>query len=432
MIEVVGDIDTLQSEPCNVARRALVSRLLSKVTGDAVQRKLFADCGLVNACKSVYSDPHLPTLKHVSSLIVALSDCDEEACRFGSALTLVRSRSGDGCEVFSKLKAEHRELSPRLFYIFRRLCEDQIALAIKEMSAPNMLRAQQIVQAISIDSFAICEMLPSLSVPVADMGALINKCLQDNRDACSKVDLDTTCKEYLAISRYFYRCLTSHRLNYHSSDWCLPPLLEICSIKHILPSDVVADQYSLGLKKMKKMRPQGCAEVSSEIALRRPSVDGIRMNEMLLWHGCNADGIEQIISNGFDPRLAGMATAAMFGQGVYFAEHSSKCDFYSKPDPHDVRRMLLVLVCLGNAFRTTASGKSWTMPPCSQCFKERRKECQCNPKGTDFDAVSAVTKEDGGKVDFPEHVIYSNSQALPIAEISYKHISQCRCKECRR
>lgn len=50
------------------------------------------------------------------------------------------------------------------------------------------------------------------------------------------------------------------------------------------------------------------------------------VNEHYLFHGTSRDRIDVISAQGFDPRLTEMA---MFGQGIYTAESSTKSDQYS-------------------------------------------------------------------------------------------------------
>mmetsp|Transcript_164057 Transcript_164057/g.521679 ORF Transcript_164057/g.521679 Transcript_164057/m.521679 type:complete len:124 (+) Transcript_164057:659-1030(+) len=122
----------------------------------------------------------------------------------------------------------------------------------------------------------------------------------------------------------------------------------------------------------------------------------------------------------------------MFGKGTYFAEHSSKSDLYAKPDNDGIRRTLLTLVCLGEAFRTKSGMTEFNMPPCAKCSLEIRASCTCPSKGDTFDSISAVTKDEGGSVDLPEHVIFASYQAVPLVEVAYKHHAECVCNLCRR
>lgn len=50
------------------------------------------------------------------------------------------------------------------------------------------------------------------------------------------------------------------------------------------------------------------------------------INEYYLFHGTKQSGLQAIENNGLDSRLS---NSAMFGQGVYFAESSTKADQYA-------------------------------------------------------------------------------------------------------
>ncbi|CAE7196717.1 Tiparp, partial [Symbiodinium necroappetens] len=58
-----------------------------------------------------------------------------------------------------------------------------------------------------------------------------------------------------------------------------------------------------------------------------------KLNEVLLFHGTTEEKLTGILRSGFDPRLAGMGTGAMFGQGSYFAHNASKCFRYARQGP---------------------------------------------------------------------------------------------------
>jgi hypothetical protein len=51
------------------------------------------------------------------------------------------------------------------------------------------------------------------------------------------------------------------------------------------------------------------------------------VNEHYVFHGTKQENIEIILATGLDSRMAG--TNAMFGQGVYAAESSTKADQYA-------------------------------------------------------------------------------------------------------
>jgi len=84
------------------------------------------------------------------------------------------------------------------------------------------------------------------------------------------------------------------------------------------------------------------------------------INEVYLWHGTSPHGALGIRENGFNMKLAGSTTGAMYGNGAYFAECSSKSDEYARDDGDGIYRhlrcLLLCRVTLGEVLHMTAGG----------------------------------------------------------------------------
>ena len=98
---------------------------------------------------------------------------------------------------------------------------------------------------------------------------------------------------------------------------------------------------------------------------------GKDMNELLLYHGCDAARTGRLFEQGLDPRYAGSNAGKMFGAGTYLACHASKSDIYTKPlfedGEHEGERCVLVVrTCLGAPHyerNPTVDNRAWLMPP---------------------------------------------------------------------
>eukprot|EP00747_Dinoflagellata_sp_TGD_P161079 gnl/TRDRNA2_/TRDRNA2_178047_c0_seq1.p1 gnl/TRDRNA2_/TRDRNA2_178047_c0~~gnl/TRDRNA2_/TRDRNA2_178047_c0_seq1.p1 ORF type:complete len:451 (-),score=56.87 gnl/TRDRNA2_/TRDRNA2_178047_c0_seq1:211-1488(-) len=70
-------------------------------------------------------------------------------------------------------------------------------------------------------------------------------------------------------------------------------------------------------------------------------------NEWLLFHGTDANSIEDICGGDFTMRLAGSATGTLYGRGTYLAESITKADEYAKPNADGLCCVLLCRVVGG-------------------------------------------------------------------------------------
>jgi poly [ADP-ribose] polymerase 7/11/12/13 len=127
---------------------------------------------------------------------------------------------------------------------------------------------------------------------------------------------------------------------------------------------------------------------------------GNNHNEKWLFHGTKPESVEKIVKEGFDFRLYGTAVGAKYGKGSYFAVKSSYSKNYSPPDANNIRRMLLVRVCVGRV--APEPGKpELTRPP-------------LDPQGQLYDSVTDNPKE-------PQmYVIFDNNQCYPAYVIEFK------------
>ncbi|XP_052277425.1 uncharacterized protein LOC127876354 isoform X2 [Dreissena polymorpha] len=135
------------------------------------------------------------------------------------------------------------------------------------------------------------------------------------------------------------------------------------------------------------------------------------VNEHYMFHG--TDVVDKIVEQGLDCRLAGQT--AMFGQGVYCAESSTKSDQYA--DPKGMRsltdrKMLLVRTCLGEPF-VTSSAKSYARPPCKSCLEDK---CHCS-NNQFYDSVIG-----DGSWNFREFIVYNMTDVYPEYIVTYNRV----------
>lgn len=95
-------------------------------------------------------------------------------------------------------------------------------------------------------------------------------------------------------------------------------------------------RYHAFAEAVSRRRDLPCTELDIRSLKQLPWVARRRMdwqiNETYLWHGSSPKAVQGIVNCGFDLGLSGSNVGAMFGQGVYFAECSSKADEYSRDD----------------------------------------------------------------------------------------------------
>lgn len=137
------------------------------------------------------------------------------------------------------------------------------------------------------------------------------------------------------------------------------------------------------------------------------------INEHYMFHGTQEEVVDTIMKQGLDSRLGG--TDAMFGQGVYAAESSTKSDQYADPVSKRSRgekKMFLIRMCLGQVY-VTRTPKPYARAPCKRCYEDK---CSCNDNSF-FDSVVG----DGGW-NFREFVVYDRTQVYPEYLITYQRV----------
>ena len=83
-------------------------------------------------------------------------------------------------------------------------------------------------------------------------------------------------------------------------------------------------------------------------------------NEMELYHGTNAEYVDEICEKNLDHRLAGKTTGKMYGQGSYFAKNAKYSDKYSSADKDGFKYMFQCRVLAG---KWTIGDPSYKRPP---------------------------------------------------------------------
>ena len=144
------------------------------------------------------------------------------------------------------------------------------------------------------------------------------------------------------------------------------------------------------------------------------------MNECWLFHGVPTALKDRISQQGIDPRYAGTHFGKLYGYGSYFAELSSKSDIYTKPDDNGTRCMFFCRVCLGEIHEAKNTLETIRMPP------ERSDN-----RGP-YNSVKAATLHYGGRVEYPEYIVYLTNQVYPEFRIEYRHSLSCKCTHCKK
>jgi len=248
--------------------------------------------------------------------------------------------------------------------------------------------------------------------------------------AYERLILDLDDPRRLWLQDYFEASLKCHRISYNSDEWCPAPLLNIVKICEVR-NDAVNGVYLQELASIASSRQghrQKVPELEQAICLRT-HLQGPKLNEALLFHGCKWETVFSILREGFDSRLGGTNVGSAFGIGTYFSTVASKADLYSqrwadwphKPAncevPENLRCMICARVALGEIYEATRSDDSLRRPPLG------RDNTRC-------DSLVGVPRDRGGCVDYDEFVIFKPGQAVPQFVIEYEHLPECQCRFC--
>lgn len=214
-----------------------------------------------------------------------------------------------------------------------------------------------------------------------------------------------------------------HRVELDSSEFGDAPRLRVLRIEDVR-SPILYEKYMTAVQELHdRHRVLGCAPFDVFPHLRVDAASSpagqVNVNECFAMHGCPSEVVAELCKGGFDPQRA---RDGKFGRGSYFAVNSSKCDRYT--DPVDSprrpraweRKMIVARLALGRVFRLLDDSSDSIRPP------------------DGYDSCWADTRQNGGRVDYPELVIFKEQQALPLYVITYIH--ECPpdalCSECRQ
>lgn len=135
------------------------------------------------------------------------------------------------------------------------------------------------------------------------------------------------------------------------------------------------------------------------------------VNEFLLFHGTKPSSADKICAGDFKINLAGSRAGTLYGNGVYFAEKSSKSDEYAADDEDGVYQglfaMLLCRVTCGNMLYSDS------VRPDGGALQE-----QCIRPGAAYHSVLGDREKARGT--YREFIVYDNDQAYPEYVVIYR------------
>lgn len=180
-------------------------------------------------------------------------------------------------------------------------------------------------------------------------------------------------------------------------------------VRHNMARDRVAGLRPTGVKAVQDMYPDPAGnEVKTQALLDSETAMHLdqRVGEHLLWHGTTPQGAIGISTNGFKLSLAGSHAGTYFGNGVYFAECSSKSDEYAREGGDLLAGIFALLLCrviCGNLFRTT---------------RPDDVAIQGAFRSGDYDAVLGDREASAGT--YREFVVYEEDLAYPEYVVLYE------------
>lgn len=233
------------------------------------------------------------------------------------------------------------------------------------------------------------------------------------------------------LESYFLSSLQEHRRAMGSEEWSPKPEIDVLDVAEFYhEASTRAYRYELG--ELVSTRENDHSPVPElDMAIRvRTNLGGPRVNEALLFHGCDWRVAKAIQKEGFDPRLGGTNAGALFGIGSYFTTVASKADYYTQkwvdvdpsycPDSRKLARCMCVArVALGEIYEARESDRNLRRPPIA-------------PDGHRYDSVLGVPRSRGGCVDHDEFITYKAAQAVLQYMVLYQHKDSCACRTCTR
>jgi len=133
-------------------------------------------------------------------------------------------------------------------------------------------------------------------------------------------------------------------------------------------------------------------------------------NEFLFFHGSKPSAVNSICENDFFLDLAGSRRGTLYGQGLYFAESSSKADEYATDDGGTYKGLYAMLLC-----RVTL-GKNYYTDEVNVDTKMLEDMCR-GPKATHHSVLGDREKARG---TYREFIVYDSAQAYPEYVIIYR------------
>ena len=115
--------------------------------------------------------------------------------------------------------------------------------------------------------------------------------------------------------------LTKHRGPRRGDPHRKAPQIGITRIERIrVPR--LQEKYLVELQDIAGLTEQKTTALTSVAAPRVQSVDGLDLNEYLMYHGAPADLVDRLEKQGLDPRYAGEHFGKLFGCGIYLATNA--------------------------------------------------------------------------------------------------------------
>mmetsp|Transcript_28734 Transcript_28734/g.82195 ORF Transcript_28734/g.82195 Transcript_28734/m.82195 type:complete len:487 (-) Transcript_28734:57-1517(-) len=254
-------------------------------------------------------------------------------------------------------------------------------------------------------------------VDVPDEESRVPKYWKLTRHLAGSVDLqDVTRDEQAAVQSLLDS--TFRKITTRDRRTEIPERLKLVQVQRIENCNLWK-KYASGRYAIRNKRPHKCTSASTfggevltmqSLPKENQKSTTPRINEVYLWHGTSPAGAMGISKDGFSLRYSGTKTGSMYGNGVYFAECSSKSDEYATDDVDGIYRglycLLLCRVCLGELLHLQVGGEA------THSLIKTAMEDQA------YDSVLGDRKASVGT--YREFVIYQEDQVYPEYLVLYK------------
>lgn len=160
-------------------------------------------------------------------------------------------------------------------------------------------------------------------------------------------------------------------------------------------------------------------------------------NEIFGFHGCPANAVDKIVSEGFDMRVSiaqlreNRIAYGYFGNGIYLAENASKSDEYSQSDGFGMHSVFLTRASFGVPFISTADART---NPLQTVLPSKQNRLWALMRAPYIDEIGRAgdslvhlaARVSDNKQSWPtknnDFVIYDRTQAYPEFLITYRRI----------